>query len=170
MGKLFAIDKKYRVLWEAGKLSVDEFVAKRRKQSLPVLAQIKAWVAAHIAEVTPSSHLGQAMGYVTNQWEKLIRYLDHPFLHPDNNIVENAIRPFVIGRKNWLFADTPLGAHASATLYSLIETAKANGLEPFAYLKYLFTMLPVTPQEKLIDLLPHRLDPQILQQFINGSN
>ncbi len=163
IGKLFAIDKKYRALWESGKLSADEFVAKRRKQSLPVLAQIKAFVEAHIAEATPSSHLGQAMGYVTNQWEKLIRYLDHPFLHPDNNIVENAIRPFVVGRKNWLFADTPLGAHASAALYSLIETAKANGLDPYAYLKYLFTMLPVTPKEKLIDLLPHRLDPSLLK-------
>jgi transposase len=163
IGKLFAIDKKYRALWESGSLSAVEFVAKRRTKSLPVLAQIKTWVDAHIAAVTPSSHLGEAMKYVTNQWEKLIRYLDHPFLHPDNNIVENAIRPFVIGRKNWLFADTPLGAHASATIYTLIESAKANGLDPYAYLKYLFTMLPVTPEEKLIELLPHRINPALLQ-------
>jgi len=163
IGKLFAIDKKYRTLWESGKLSAEEFVAKRRTNSLPVLDQIRAWVDAHIASVTPSSHLGEAMKYVTNQWEKLIRYLDHPLLRPDNNIAENAIRPFVIGRKNWLFADTPLGAHASASLYSLIESAKANGLDPYAYLKYLFTMLPVTPKEKLIDLLPHRINPALLK-------
>jgi transposase len=163
IGKLFAIDKKYRALWESGKLTADEFVAKRRAKSLPVLAQIKTWVDAHIALVTPSSHLGDAMKYVTNQWKKLLRYLDHPYLHPDNNIVENAIRPFVIGRKNWLFADTPLGAYASATLYSFIESAKANGLDPYAYLKYLFTILPITHKEKLIDLLPHRIDPALLQ-------
>ena len=162
IGRLFAIDKKQRELWENGKLTAAEFVTKRRTKSLPVLSQIKTWVDAHIAEVTPSSHLGEAMKYVTNQWEKLVRYLDHPLLHPDNNIVENAIRPFVIGRKNWLFADTPLGAYASATLYTLIESAKANGLDPYAYLKYIFTVLPVTPEEKLINLRPHRIDRALL--------
>jgi transposase len=76
-------------------------------------------------------------------WEKLIRYLDAWYITPDNNGVENAIRPFVLGRKNWLFANTPRGACASASLYSLVETAKANGLEPYHYLNYLFTHLPM---------------------------
>jgi hypothetical protein len=76
------------------------------------------------------------------QWPKLIRFLDHPEIPLDTNRVENAIRPFVIGRRNWLFCDTQAGAAASAKLYSLIETAKANGVEPHAYLTYLFTRLP----------------------------
>lgn len=80
---------------------------------------------------------------------------------PDNNAVENAIRPFVVGRKNWLFSNTPSGAHTSAGLYSLIETAKANGHEPYKYLCFLFDRLPTikSPEERLT-LLPYRLDPK----------
>jgi transposase len=163
IGKLFAIDKKLLALLENGKISEIEFVDKRRHRSLPVLTEFKGWLDAHIAEVTPKSDLGKALHYASSQWPKLLRYLDHAFLRPDNNTVENAIRPFVIGRNNWLFANTPLGAHASAALYSLVETAKANGLDPNAYLKYLFTMLPVTPKEKLLALLPHRIDPALLK-------
>jgi len=77
---------------------------------------------------------GKALTYLHNQWPKLIRYLDDGRLSIDNNRVENAIRPFVIGRRNWLFSDTVRGAQSSANLYSLIETAKANGLAPYAYL------------------------------------
>ena len=77
------------------------------------------------------------------QWRKLIHYLDHPQLTPDNNSCEQAIRPFVIGRKNWLFSGSPRGAAASALLYSLIETAKANGCEPYWYLRELFEKLPL---------------------------
>jgi transposase len=76
-------------------------------------------------------------------------------LTPDNNTVENAIRPFVVGRKNWLFSNTPRGAHASAVIYSLVESAKANKLEPYDYLRYLFTLLPgVTGKDDLRKLLP----------------
>ena len=76
-------------------------------------------------------------------WPRLTIYLEDGCLNIDNNIAENAICPFVIGRKNWLFSDTPKGAHASARIYSVIETAKTNGLEPYAYLKHLFTGLPL---------------------------
>jgi transposase len=86
--------------------------------------------------------IGKALTYLNNQWPKLMRYLDDGRLSIDNNPVENAIRPFVIGRRNWLFSDTARGAKSSANLYSLIETAKANGLEPYAYLRHLFTELP----------------------------
>ncbi|SHH84324.1 Transposase IS66 family protein [Desulfofustis glycolicus DSM 9705] len=80
---------------------------------------------------------------------------------PDNNLAENAIRPFVVGRKNWMFAGTPKGARASADLYSLIETAKANGLEPYRYLRYLFEKLPFAMStEEYQALLPMRLGPE----------
>ncbi len=75
-------------------------------------------------------------------WSKLTGYTADGRLPIDNNRAENAIRPFVIGRKNWLFSDTPRGAHASALIYSLVETAKANGLEPYAWLSHVLTQLP----------------------------
>ena len=99
------------------------------------------------------------------QWDRLVRYLEDGRLRPDNNLAENAIRPFVVGRKNWLFSGHPNGAKASAALYSLIETAKANDLEPYAYLRYLFDKLPLANSEDdYRALLPNRLSRQQLAQ------
>jgi transposase len=104
--------------------------------------------------------LGQAIGYTLANWKKLIIYIEDGRLRPDNNLVENAIRPFVVGRKNWLFAGSPDGAAASATFFSLIETAKANGLEPYGYLRYVFKKLPLVQTEQdLKDLLPQNIHP-----------
>jgi transposase len=114
-----------------------------------------------LPEVPPSTLTGKALTYLHNQWPKLIGYLDDGRLEIDNNACERAIRPFVIGRRNWLFADTPAGATASANLYSLIETAKANGHEPYRYLRHLFTKLPAASCAEDIDaLLPTRLKPE----------
>ena len=100
------------------------------------------------------------MTYLDNQWPLLIRVLDDGRLEVDNNLCENAIRPFVLGRKAWLFSDTPAGAEASARLYSLIETAKASGLEPYAYLKRVFTELPkMTTLDEIEALLPWNVRP-----------
>jgi len=111
-----------------------------------------------ITEVT-----GKAMFYMNRQWPKLVRVLDDGRIALDTNPVENAIRPFVVGRKNWLFADSVAGARASANLYSLIETAKANRIEPGSYLAYLFGRLPcVTLPEELDALLPQNVDPAAL--------
>jgi hypothetical protein len=82
------------------------------------------------------------LAYLVNHWTELIRYLDDGRLEIDNNLAENAIRPFAVGRKNWLFSDSVNGAKASANLYSLIETAKTNGLEAYDYLRHIFTELP----------------------------
>lgn len=90
----------------------------------------------------PKTAIGEALKYLEQQWDKLARYLDDGRLAIDNNRTENAIRAFVVGRKNWLFSDSVKGVAASANLYSLIETAKANGLEPYAYLRQVFTRLP----------------------------
>jgi hypothetical protein len=100
--------------------------------------------------------VGKAISYTQKQWPKLIRYLDDGQLNIDNNRAERAVKPFVIGRKAWLFANTKTGAKASATLYSLVETAKINGLEPYHYLTQLFEQLPKanTPQA-LAKLLPY---------------
>ncbi|BCE03010.1 hypothetical protein TYM08_P3073 [Marinicellulosiphila megalodicopiae] len=90
-----------------------------------------------------------------NQWDNLIKYIESGEYPIDNNLVENAIRPFVIGRKNWLFSDTQKGARASANLYSLIETAKANGLNAFEYLEKVLTDLPnASTTDKIEALLP----------------
>ena len=99
------------------------------------------------------SATGKALHYLHNEWSKLIRYLNDGRLEIDNNHAENAIRPFVIGRKNWLFSGGVRGVKASANLYSLIETAKANGLEPYAYLRRVFTELPKANTVEAIEAL-----------------
>jgi transposase len=130
----------------------------RAERSAPILTRIRQWLDQAAARVLPKGLLGQAVGYALNQWPTLITFLDDGHLEIDNNRAENAIRPFVVGRKGWLFAGSPAGAETSALLYSLVETAKANGLEPHAYLTYLFEHLPgaKTP-EAVAALLPHNL-------------
>jgi transposase len=139
------------------KLKSDDIYRLRQEQAKPILESMKAWLHERSSKVTPSSLFGQAAHYCLNQWHRLSNYVENGDAAIDNNAAENGIRPFVIGRKNWLFSGTPQGAEASALLYSLIETAKANNLEPFSYLRFLFEKLPVTSEDKLISLLPTKL-------------
>ena len=99
--------------------------------------------------------MGKAVGYATNQWPYIIRYIENGKVSIDNNFTENRIRPFAVGRKNWWFSDSVAGAKASAMIYSILQTARGNGLEPFAYMKHLLTELPKcqTPEE-IEKLLP----------------
>jgi transposase len=136
---LYAVEQALRAQPE---LSGAGFVEQRKTQAQPILQEFYHWLQAQHSQVPPKTALGKAVVYALAEWPKLIRYLDSPDLTPDNNACEQAIRPFVVGRKNWLFAQTPSGAYASAALYSLIETAKANNLEPYLYLRYLFSNLP----------------------------
>ena len=132
----------------------------------PVLQDFKQWLETKALQVPPSALLGKAVSYPLKQWEKLLHYLDSPYLTPDTNMIENAIRPFVVGRKNWLFSGSPRGAHASATLYSLIETAKANRIEPYRYLRYVFTKLPLAKsKDDYRALTPQQLDPKVLENL-----
>jgi transposase len=124
-------------------LAESNFLARRKEEAGPVLTVFKSWLDKRFIEVLPSSLLGSAIKYTLNQWDKLIRYLESPYLTPDNNACENAIRPFVLGRKNWLFSKSPEGAESSCGIYSLIETAKQNGLEPLLYLRELFERCPL---------------------------
>jgi transposase len=115
-------------------------------------------------KVLPKGLLGEAIQYTRKQWPILVTFLQDGHLEIDNNLAENAIRPFAVGRKAWLFSGSPRGAEASAMLYTLVETAKANGLEPRAYLHYLFETLPtVTTPDGIEALLPHRLTPDDLK-------
>ncbi len=114
----------------------------RAECSAPIVARFQAWLEALAPQVLPQSLLGRAVHYTLGQWPKLTTFLRHGEVPLDNNRCENAIRPFVVGRKGWLFSDTVKGAIASANLYSIVETAKANGIEPHAYLSLLFTRLP----------------------------
>jgi len=126
----------------------------------PLIEKLRIWLDASIDTVPPQSLTGKAMHYMRRQWPKLVRVLDDGRVPLDTNLVENAIRPFVVGRKAWLFADSMAGARASANLYGLIETAKANRIEPSRYLAHLFEILPtLTEPEQLDDLLPQNIDP-----------
>jgi len=134
----------------------------RQQESKPIIDEFEIWLKENAPVIPPQSILGKAFGYTLSQWPRLIRYLHTGFVRMDNNLIENAIRPFVIGRKNWLFSVSPEGARASASFYSLIETAKANGLEPSRYLRYLFEKYPyVKTSEDIFNLLPmnvHKAD------------
>ena len=114
----------------------------RQQKSIPQLDKIRAWLDKALEYTLPKGRTGVAIAYLHKNWKKLIGYTLDGRLNIDNNPVENAIRPFAIGRKNWMFSDSQSGAKASAMYYSMIETAKANGLEPYAYLWALFTQLP----------------------------
>jgi len=155
---LALIRKLYRVEKQARKLDPEDRHARRQKQARPVLDELRSWLDEVLPQVPPTSATGKALSYLHNEWSKLVRYLDDGRLEIDNNGAENAIRPFVVGRKNWLFSASVKGVKASANLYSLIETAKANSLEPYAYLRYLFTELPKAGTVEAIEaLLPGNL-------------
>ena len=152
IGKLYAIERELR------DSSPGERKAARQDRSKPILDKIKAWLDAKARKVLPKGLLGEAIAYTLGLWPQLTTFLEDGHIPLDNNPAENAIRPFVVGRKNFLFSGSPAGAHASATLYSLIETAKANGLEPRAYLNFLFERLPgARTPETLDSLLPQNL-------------
>jgi transposase/uncharacterized coiled-coil protein SlyX len=133
---LSLINKLYRIEREIKALDSDEKYAQRQIRSVPALDKLKQWLDRNSSKIAKGSLTRKALDYTLNQWPKLIRYCEHGDLNLSNAMAENAIRPFVIGRKAWLFADTPAGANASALYYTLIETAKANGREPYAYLSY----------------------------------
>ncbi len=165
IGKLYKIEKIAR----ERELSPEEIVCLRKEQAVPVLEEFKAWMDKRLSQTPPKGLLGQALSYALTRWHKLIRYVENGHITPDNNAAENALRPFVVGRKNWLFAGHPNGAHASATLYSLIETAKACGLEPYQYLRFLFSKIPYArSEEDYSALLPQNLTPEILSQHMFG--
>ncbi|SIS93864.1 IS66 family transposase [Neptunomonas antarctica] len=147
------IQKLYGVEKSCKDKSIDERYHLRQTESKPIIEKLRQWLEKARQQTPPKSTLGKAVNYLHNQWSRLVAYLDDGRWPIDNNRAENAIRPFVIGRKNWLFSTSQAGARASANVYSLIETAKVNGLEPYAYLKKIFTLLPQAQALEDIDAL-----------------
>ena len=150
-----------RTLWDREHpLTPEQRVAERQPRSAAIMERFHGWLEALSPQVLPESRLGKAVHYTLGQWPKLTVFLSHGEVPIDNNRCENAIRPFVLGRKGWLFSDTVHGAVASANLYSLVETAKANGVEPHAYLSRLFERLPhLKTVEDYEAMLPWNLKP-----------
>ncbi len=155
IAKLYAIEKEIKTL------SDEERYLIRQQKSLPLLEKLREWLDKSLWKTVPGGALGKALNYLSKNWHKLTVYTQDGRLNIDNNPAENAIRPFVVGRKNWLFSATVEGAKSSANLYSLIETAKANQLEPYAYLRKVFEELPKSNYiEDVAALLPWNVSLQ----------
>ena len=159
LGRVFRIEREIDDLRKereraGGTLSPEEILKRRQEKSAPIMTAFKKWVDDLLPGTPPQSALGRALSYTVSQWPKLVLHLEHA-VPAHNNYTENQIRPFAQGRRVWLFANNPLGARASANLFSLVSTARANGLEPYAYLAYLFEQLPAAGTvEALEALLP----------------
>lgn len=125
----------------------------RQILSRKVIEDLRTWLDEAIHRVPPKSLTGKALSYMNSQWPKLVRFLDDPVIGLHTNLVENAIRPFAVGRKAWLFSDTVKGADASAALYSLVITARENNIEPYEYLAYIFSKLPRASTAEEIEIL-----------------
>lgn len=159
--RLFEVEQKLEALPD------DERREQRQLLSQPIVDEYYTWLETIFR---PSGKLKKAITYSLNQREYLCAFLDHGEIEISNNQVENAIRPIVVGRKNWLFCDTQAGANASVIIFTVLETAKANGLNPEAYLSYLLSVLPERfaddPQAPVLDLMPW--DERIREMF-SGS-
>ena len=132
----------YKIERKIRDLSIDKRLDSRLEKSKPLLDEFFAWLNEQSVKVLSQSKLGKAISYTLNQWPYLINYLLDGRLEPDNNRTERSIKPFVVGRKGWLFSNTPKGATASSIIYSLVETAKENNLKPYNYMEYLFDTIP----------------------------
>lgn len=155
--RLFRLEESF------AELAPEERYAKRLERSKPVLDALLAWANETISKTAPKSALGKALYYLLEQWPYLVRYLEDGRLELSNNRAERSIKPFVMGRKNWLFANTPAGAQSSAVIYSLIETAKESGLDPYRYLVWVLKSAPSLSQvdESWADKLLPALAPQV---------
>jgi len=166
---ILMIKNLYKIEEEIKEFPPKEKQSTRENKSKAIVNNIRKLLDENLHSVPPKSLLGKAILYAHNEWKNLTQYLENGILRIDNNFIENAIRPFAIGRKNWLFSDTVDGAKASATIYSILETAKANGHEPYSYLKNILQELPKATN--LIDfekLLPYNLKPvNIFQNVVD---
>src|SRR5690606_34100216 len=131
MQKVYVIEREAR---EKG-LSHEERFTLRQEKSVPILVALKNWMIENYKAVVPKSPIGQALHYCLERWDKLMLYTTNGILEIDNNLVENAIRPVAVGRKNYLFAGSHNGAQRAAMLYSFLGTCKINNINPFEWLR-----------------------------------
>ncbi len=144
----------FKIEEEAKDLNASARQAIREERAKPLLRKLDEWIQEIRPRVLPKSLLGQALTYATNQWEALNRYLEDGDLNIDNNASERALRTVALGRKNWMFAGSDEGGRRAAIFYTLIASAKQNGVEPFTYLRSLFELLPIWPADRLSELWP----------------
>ena len=157
------IQKLYKIEVQIKEAKIAERFKQRQAEAPKVLDQLKEIIDENENRHPPKGLLGKAFTYAKNQWPFMMNYLKDGRLSIDNNFTENRIRPFAIGRKNWLFSDSQAGAKASAMIYSILQTARGNGLEPYAYMRYLLTELPKCQSiDQIENLLPYNIDPKIL--------
>ena len=164
---VWLIKKLYKIEKEARdrELTPPEITKLRHKKAKPVLVEIKKFLDEQKGKVPPQNPLGKAIAYSLNQWDDLNVYITDGRLRIDNNDSERAIKPFAVGRKNWLFSATTRGANASATLFSLIETCKVNNINPYEYLRYvLVAMRTAETEDDIKQLLPYNVDMYKLSQ------
>ena len=165
IAKLYAIEKESR----EGKFTFEQRKKLRQDKSLPILNKFKVWLDDSAKTVPPKSPIGNAIDYTLRHWNELIKYINNGEVEIDNNNVENLIRPFGLGRRNWLFCGSPQGAKAGAIIYSLIQTCKLNNIEPYAYFKYVLANICSYDQNNFQELLPQFIDRQQLTQAYSNS-
>lgn len=149
----------YQIETDIKYLSVEERYSIRQARALPILDSIKTHLEDSLLRVAKNSDVAKPIFYVLKRWDALIRYCEDGRLHIDNNPAERCIRPTTIGRKNWVFAGSDLAAERAAVMYSIIETCKLNGIDPFAYLTDIFERIADYPNRHIDELLPFNWQP-----------
>lgn len=164
IAKLYQIEKEAKLL----ELTAEEIKELREEKAKSLLKEFKQWLDEHIRKVPPQSPIAKAINYSLNQWQQLIRYCADGRLEIDNNRAERAIKSFVTGRKNWLFCGNENGARAGATIFSLVETCKDHGIEPYEYFKYVLSNIrTANTKEALEKLLPFNCGRQLLDNELH---
>ncbi|NLC35039.1 MAG: IS66 family transposase [Alcaligenaceae bacterium] len=158
---LKSIGQLYEIEAQGAGLPPEERQRLRAQQARPLAEALHAWMTAHRSKVPDGTDIARALDYSLKRWVALTRYLDDGRLPIDNNHIENQIRPISLGRKNWLFAGSQRAGRRAAVVMSLIQSAKMNGHDPYAYLKDVLTRLPTHPNSRIEELLPHRWQPEV---------
>ena len=157
IGKLYALEK------EIKGLDIETIQKERQAIAVPILQNLEIYMEEQYKKVLPKSKIGKALYYSLVRWKKLLAYTEEGFLQIDNNLIENAIRPIAVGRKNYLFAGSHEGAQRAALFYSLVGSCKLNGVEPHAWMKEIFNVLQYYPANKIHELLPNH--PKVIEKF-----
>ncbi len=178
---LSRINALYRLERDWKDLDADERLEMRQQHAVPKLESLRRWLKQKQPKVAPDTLTRKAINDTLNQWDHLERYCEHGQLRISNVMAENVIRPFAVGRKAWLFSTSPAGAHASAAMFTLIETAKANGIEPFAFLQQVIASVATADTDEALDALmpwsmnqrqvqtPGTLNRRRLQAYTGGA-
>ena len=151
----------YEIEREVQALTAPQRLQVRQQHSRPILDALHQWMVLQRQQVAGNSATAKALDYSLKRWTALTRFVDDPQLPPDNNWIENRIRPIALGRSNWLFAGSLRAGQRAAAVMSLIQSARMNGHDPYAYLKDVLIRLPTHKASRIEELLPHRWQPAV---------